>query len=127
MNGATRVLIIDDDPTHLRIYGWIVGAAGYDALPALVTGDQIDFPQSCADLVLMDYRLTGQITAVEAVAQTRSRYPEAPIIVLSDLYDLPADIAPLVQAFVRKGEPAMLVATLAKVCRAGAVRPDSAA
>jgi DNA-binding NtrC family response regulator len=127
MNDATKVLIIDDDPTHLRIYGWIVGAAGYDALPALVTGDRIDFPQRGVDLVLMDYRLTGQITALEAVSQTRSRYPEAPIIVLSDLYDLPADIAPLVQAFVRKGEPAMLVETLARFSRAGAVRPDSAA
>lgn len=113
MSDATRVLIIDDDPTHLRIYGWIVTAAGYEALPALVTADRIDFPESAADVVLLDYRLTGQIMAMDAVARIRSRHPKAPIIVLSDLYDLPADVAPWVQAFVRKGEPALLVDTLA--------------
>lgn len=112
MEGKTTVLIIDDDPTHLRIYGWIVSAAGYEALPALVTGDQIDFPGKPVDLVLMDYRLTTQLTAVEAAKQTKSRYPDSPIIVLSDVYDLPADVAPWVQAFVRKGEPAKLVETL---------------
>ncbi len=114
---ATNVLIIDDDPTHLRIYGWIVAAAGYEALPALVTANRIGFPEGPADLVLLDYRLAGQLTAVEAVAQVRGRYPDAPIIVLSDLYDLPADVAPLVQAFVRKGEPAQLVNTLASFLR----------
>lgn len=117
MEGATTVLIIDDDPTHLRIYGWIVGAAGYEARPALVTADQIDFPDGDVDLVLMDYRLTGQLTAVDAAKQTKSRFPQAPIIVLSDVYDLPADVAPLVEAFVRKGEPAKLVETLGRFAK----------
>jgi len=127
MKDATKVLIIDDDPTHLQIYGWIVGAAGYEALPALVTGNRIDFPDRAADIVLLDYRLTGQMTAMDAVAQVRGRHPEAPIIVLSDLYDLPADVAPQVQAFVRKGEPARLVQTLAGFERAEPAQPESAA
>lgn len=126
MEGATTVLIIDDDPTHLRIYGWIVGAAGYQALAALVTGDRIDYPEGRVDLVLMDYRLTRQITAVEAARQTKARYPGAPIIVLSDVYDLPADVAPLVQAFVRKGEPAKLVEVLGRIS-SERVTPDNAA
>lgn len=127
MKDATRVLIIDDDPTHLRIYGWIVATAGYEALPALVTADRIDFPEGSADMVLLDYRLSRQVTAVDAVAQIRSRYPEAPIIVLSDMYDLPADIAPYVQAFVRKGEPAQLVDTLGGFQRGETAQPDNAA
>lgn len=114
MEGSTSVLVIDDDPMHLRIYGWIIGAAGYEALPALVTGSRIDFPAEPVDLVVMDYRLTTQLTAVDAAEAVRARFPDAPIIVLSDLYDLPADIAPYAQAFVRKGEPAKLVETLAK-------------
>jgi DNA-binding NtrC family response regulator len=121
-------VIIDDDPTHLRIYGWIIGAAGYEAMPALVTGDRIDFPESQADVVVMDYRLSGQLTAVQAAQETQRRYPQAPIIVLSDMYDLPADIAPYAQAFVRKGEPAKLVETLAALTgAAGAARPNSVA
>lgn len=115
MENGTRVLIIDDDPVHLRIYGWIVDAAGYKALPALVTGNRIEFPEQAADLVVVDYRLGPQMTAVEAAGQVRTRYPKAPILVLSDLYDLPADIGPLVQGFVRKGEPARLVETLGQM------------
>lgn len=114
MEGAMRVLIIDDDPAHLRIYGWVLDAAGYEPLPVLVTGDHIEFPEMAADIVLMDYRLTEQLTALDAAVQTKRRYPKAPIIVLSDMYDLPMDVAPLVHAFVRKGEPAKLVDTLAK-------------
>jgi DNA-binding NtrC family response regulator len=121
------VLIIDDDPTHLRIYGWIIAQAGFEVLPALVSGDRIDYPQGRVDLVVLDYRLTGQMSAVEAAEATKRRYPEAPIIVLSDEYDLPADIAPYVQAFVRKGEPAKLVATLAGIPKRMANQPDSAA
>lgn len=126
VDGRTSVLIIDDDPTHLRIYGWIVDAAGYTAMPALVTADRIDFPDGPVDLVVMDYRLTGQITAVQAAQAIRQRFPEAPIIVLSDVYDLPMDIAPYAKAFVRKGEPAKLVATLARYAQ-GAARSDGAA
>jgi len=128
VDGRTSVLIIDDDPSHLRIYGWIVGAAGYEAMPALVTGDQIHYPEGQADLVVMDYRLSGQLTAVQAAEATRRRYPKAPIIVLSDMYDLPADIAPYARAFVRKGEPAKLVETLGTLARgAGSMRPNSVA
>jgi DNA-binding NtrC family response regulator len=127
VDGRTSVLIIDDDPTHLRIYGWIIDAAGYEALPALVTADRIDYPQGQVNIVVMDYRLTGQLTAVEAAIATKGRYPAAPIVVLSDVYDLPADIEPYAQAFVRKGEPAKLVATLERLSKNTAIQPDSAA
>lgn len=127
LDSRSKVLIIDDDPMHLRIYGWIVDAAGYEAFPALVTADQIDFPRGGVDLVVMDYRLTGQLTAVAAAEATKRRFPDAPIIVLSDVYDLPADIAPYAQAFVRKGEPAKLVDTLAKFAPQVEKQPESAA
>jgi DNA-binding NtrC family response regulator len=127
VDGRTSVLIIDDDPTHLRIYGWIIDAAGYEALPALVTADRIDFPEGRVDVVVMDYRLTGQLTAVEAAEATKQRYPNAPIIVLSDVYDLPADIEPYTRVFVRKGEPAKLVATLGQFSKKTAILPGSVA
>lgn len=128
MDGLTSVLIIDDDPAHLRIYGWIVEAAGYQARTALVSGDRIDFPSSPIDIVVMDYRLTMQLTAVRAAEAIKERYPRAPIVVLSDVYDLPADIAPFAQAFVRKGEPAKLVATLRELAdRLKSARPGNVA
>ncbi|MES2391150.1 MAG: hypothetical protein V4555_05890, partial [Acidobacteriota bacterium] len=45
----------------------------------------------------------------------RLRHPGIPIVVLSDRWDLPDDIAPHVQGFVRKGEPAKLVAKLTEL------------
>jgi DNA-binding NtrC family response regulator len=125
MTRRTSVLMIDDDPAHLRIYGWIIAAAGYEALPALVTADRIDFPDAEADLVVMDYRLTAQLTAVQAAQMATERFPHAPIIVLSDLYELPADVQPFAAAFVRKGEPARLVELLAKfrIEGAGSTQP----
>jgi CheY-like chemotaxis protein len=108
-------LIVDDDPVHLRIYGWIVEAAGYRALPALVRFSGVDLPEEPADLVLLDYRLGRQAKAAEIARMVRSRLPDAPVVVLSESLVLPEDMAPLVQGFVRKGDPAKLVETLRKL------------
>jgi len=117
MSVRASVLIVDDDPTHLRVYGWIVEAAGYRALLAEVRFAGIDFPQGPADLVLLDYRL-GRRTKAEQVAKLiQSRLPGVPILVLSEESYLPDDIAPLVQGFVRKGEPAKLVDRLNQLLR----------
>ena len=112
MQARPSILIVDDDPVHLRIYGWIVEAAGYRALPAQVRFSGVDLPEDPADLVLLDYRLGRQAKAAEVAKLVRSRYPDAPIIVLSESLVLPEEMAPLVQGFVRKGDPAKLVETL---------------
>jgi hypothetical protein len=46
------------------------------------------------------------------VQQLRERYPAVPILILSDMYEAPADTAPFVQGFVRKGNPELLLSTL---------------
>lgn len=108
------ILIIDDDPSHLRIYGWIIQTAGYCSVPGLVSRDHVDLPDGPVDLVLLDYHLNGRMTAVEVARVVKSTFPEAPIFVLSDALLLPEDIAPLVQGFVRKGDPAKLVETVSQ-------------
>ncbi len=109
MPAAASVLIIDDDPMHLRIYGWIVEAAGYTALPAQVMHGGVELPEGGADLVLLDYNFAGRTTALEVAQLVRARQPKAPILLLSDAFSLPDDIAPYVQGFIRKGDPAKLV------------------
>ena len=118
MQERPSVLIVDDDPTHLKIYGWIVEAAGYRALPAEVGFTGVDLPDEPADLVLLDYRLGSRNAKAAHVAKIiKSRLPDAPIIVLSEEFCLPEDIAPLVQGFVRKGDPAKLVHRLDQLLR----------
>lgn len=110
-----KVLIVDDDPMHLEIYGLLMKQAGYEALPTLVrfTGTEIPRNQSLG-LVLLDYRLNSAKSSPEFAQEIRALYPDTPILVLSDLWSLPADIAPFVTGFVRKGEPAKLLETVAQ-------------
>lgn len=103
------VLIIDDDPSHLRIYGWIIQSAGFEARSALVTLDALELPECDIDLVLLDYHLHGSASAAEIAQQLRTKYESAPIYVLSDALMMPDDVAPFVDGFIRKGDPAQLV------------------
>lgn len=107
------ILIIDDDPTHLQIYCLVVESAGFRAVPVLVSSKEISLPEDgTVDAVLLDYCLPHNILAADIARSVRTRYPDAPIMSLSDLPEIPADIAPLVNGFVRKGNPAKLIATL---------------
>src|SRR3569833_70015 len=109
------VLIVDDDPMHLEIYGLLMKQAGFETLPVLVriTGTEIPRNQPLG-LALLDYRLNSDRTSPEYAQEIRSIYPHVPILVLSDLWSLPSDIAPFVSGFVRKGEPAKLLETVAR-------------
>ncbi|MBS1804017.1 MAG: response regulator [Acidobacteria bacterium] len=110
---------------HLEIYGLLMKQAGYESLPLLVrfTGTEIPRNQPVG-LALLDYRLNSTRTSPEFAQEIRAAYPHIPILVLSDLWALPTDIAPFVSGFVRKGEPAMLLETVAQYLstpRAGAI------
>lgn len=110
-----KVLILDDDPMHLEIYGLLMKQAGYNALPTLVRFVGTEIPcGECIGLVLLDYRLNSTKTSPEFASEIRTLYPAVPIIVLSDLWSLPTDIAPFVNGFVRKGEPAKLLETVSR-------------
>jgi len=113
MNPKSTILIIDDDPIHAQIYRMIVETAGFRGLPVLVAYDGMEFPDGePVDAVLLDYCLGPHLSALKTVHLVKQRYPSVPILILSDLQDAPADTAPLVQAFVRKGNPERLLATL---------------
>ncbi|MGC2638773.1 MAG: hypothetical protein WA294_16435 [Acidobacteriaceae bacterium] len=108
-----RVLILDDDPSHLEIYALIVQGAGFASIPVQVRFSGPDpIPDSGIDLVLLDYRLNSVTTASEIAQQIRSKFPEVPIILMSDLWSAPSDAAPFITQYVRKGEPARLVEVL---------------
>ena len=80
MHSRASILVVDDDPVHLRIYGWIMNAAGFRAVTAQVLSNEVSLPEKDDfDVVVLDYRLTGTLTAVEAARQIEKKYPHVPI------------------------------------------------
>jgi DNA-binding response OmpR family regulator len=115
MQENCAVLIIDDDPNHLQIYTWILKSAGFTPVPALAKSDGVDLPVGQPiHVAVLDYRLGGRLKATDAARVVNETFPQTPIILLSDLYDVPDDISPYIKAFVRKGQPEKLVATIRK-------------
>jgi len=113
MTTGRRVLILDDDPSHLDIYGMMVQRAGFEHISVLVRFAGPDpMPDGGVDLVLLDYRMNSLKSTPEIAEEVRTKFPEAPIILLSDLWSVPADVAPYIAEFVRKGDPAKLMEAL---------------
>jgi len=111
--GKPTVLILDDDPLHLKIYGWIVDRGDFRALTVLAKNGGADLPTSeHVDAVVLDYRLGSSVTASDLLPSIRHTYPAAPIIILSELEWMPADVKGKAASFVRKGEPQELLNVL---------------
>jgi hypothetical protein len=68
--------------------------------------------------ILLDYRLNSVKTAPEIAQELNGKHPQAPILVLSDLWTMPADIEPYAYGFLRKGEPKALVNALQRLLMA---------
>jgi DNA-binding NtrC family response regulator len=116
-----RILIIDDEPAHLKLYSWILQREGFLTTTALVERSRIELPaiQEEFDLTLLDYRLQG-IKAVDVAKKIRDQWPGMRIVVLSDMMWIPEDMAPVANGFIRKGEPQLLVEKLTEMTRHGA-------
>jgi DNA-binding NtrC family response regulator len=113
MQSRASILVVDDDPVHLRIYAWIMNAAGFRAVTAQVFSNAVCLPDDeHFEVAVLDYRLTGTLTAVEAARQIENKYPKVPIVILSDMFEMPDDIVPYASKFVRKGEPEKLIAAI---------------
>jgi DNA-binding response OmpR family regulator len=111
-----KVLIVDDDPSHLEVYGLLLKQAGYEPLLAQVKFAGVDIPSNAGvSLVLLDYKLQSLRTSADFAREIRGLYPSAPIVLLSDLWSLPEDVAPFVQEFVRKGQPAKLLEVIGRL------------
>lgn len=119
MDKRPTVLIVDDDAAHLKIYTWIVERGGFRAVAVLARRDILELPETeHLDAAVLDYRLGIGLSAVDVARRVRNLYPATPILVLSDLYGMPDDIAPYASGFVRKGEPQQLLDTILETIKA---------
>jgi two-component system OmpR family response regulator len=115
-----RILIIDDEPAHLKLYSWILEREGFVTSTALArNGIELPPGNEEFDLTLLDYQLQG-IKAVDVVKKIRDLWPGMRIVVLSDMMWIPDDMAPLANGFIRKGEPQLLVDKLTEMTRPAA-------
>jgi len=111
MRTESTVLLVDDDPAHIKLYSLILERAGHQPMGLLVDRAEIELPSGEVDLILLDYRL-GIASSIDLAKKLNVRFPSTPIVVLSDLQWMPKDIAPFATSFVRKGEPEQLLATI---------------
>jgi DNA-binding response OmpR family regulator len=108
-----KVLIVDDDPNQLEIYSLLVEHAGFKPVPTIVKFAGPEFPpETNIALILLDYRLNSVKTAPEVAREAQRLFTGAPILVLSDLWHMPEDVAPYAAGFVRKGEPQELISRM---------------
>jgi DNA-binding NtrC family response regulator len=122
-NVQQTALILDDDPSHLKIYSWIVERAGFKCQTVLVRSSSVDLPSAQPlNVVIMDYRYSSSLTAADIMQSVKQKYPGVPVIVLSEVFDLPTDMASHATAFVRKGDPQQLVNKLNELRETGAIR-----
>jgi len=113
------ILIVDDDPSHLKIYSWVIERGGFRPRTVLVQQDQLNLPKAeNIDLAVLDYRLGVGLSAVDVAKRLRELYPHMPILILSDLFGMPEDMAPFASGFVRKGEPQQLLDTIVSTLKA---------
>jgi DNA-binding NtrC family response regulator len=119
--GKPRILIIDDEAAHLKLYSWILEREGFLTATSLVERHGIELPdqEEQFDLTLLDYRLQVGFKAVDVVKKLRDRWPGMRVIVLSDMMWLPDDMAPHADGFIRKGEPQLLIEKLTELTQHG--------
>lgn len=115
--GRALVLFLDDDPQHLKLYRWVIERGPFTVIPVLVGAGGCALPKEQPDVVALDYRLKGSLTAVDIAKQINAKYPGTPIVVLSEMEWLPREMVPYSVAFVNKGEPEKLMRILAEVCQ----------
>jgi DNA-binding NtrC family response regulator len=119
-SAAPKVLIVDDDPQQLEIYGMVLKHAKFEPVPAIVKFAGPEFPpETGIALIVLDYRLNSIKSAPEVAQEAQSKFPGAPIVVLSDLWTLPSDVAPYAAKFVRKGDPQKLIDTIRSLMEDG--------
>ena len=110
------ILIVDDDALHLQLYAWILQRRGHNCILAQVKSESLDLPPNGdVDLVLLDYRFNSSLSTMDVFDQIRSRFPSAPVVVLSDRQWMPDDMKGKAEAFVSKGDPNVLLDTVATI------------
>ena len=117
--GAVAVLV-DDNPSDLRLYSRALKDAGYRPITTLIGTDYFGIHDNeHPALILLDYAVSSRISAAQTAQILWEVFPSSPTVVFSALTDLPSEMKELVDGFIPKGDTARLIADIRKLLDKG--------
>ena len=121
------VLLVDDSFIDLHLYSRPLREAGYRPITSLIGTEFGGIHASeHPSLVLLDYKLKSNVSALDLVKILRDLFPDSRIVLFSVLPDLPAEMKGFVDGFLHKGDPARLAVEVQNLLDQGAEGPQFA-
>lgn len=110
------ILLIDDERQHLTMQALVLKNAGFRPIAVVVGTESLSLPNhELPDLIFLDYRLNTTLNCQQIAQLLRQTYKTTPIVLLSSMPEMPPEMAPLVNSFLKKGEPEDLIALARKL------------
>jgi DNA-binding response OmpR family regulator len=123
------VLMIDDEPEHLKMHSWFLNEAGFRVVTVVVGRNSFSLPdQERPGLIFIDYRLNSELSSAQVVRLLRQTFAGVPIILSSSADAMPPEMSTLVDGFISKADPEKLAGFAKKFFsgdgQAGRARPS---
>jgi DNA-binding response OmpR family regulator len=80
---SVGVLIVEDDPAHTRLVQLLVAQSGLACVGTAATADAAVAQAAKADVILLDYRLNGEGTGIDALREMRRRGVLASVVMMT--------------------------------------------
>jgi DNA-binding NtrC family response regulator len=89
---VARILIVDDEPTILRSFGWVLESEGYEVTTAVSAADATQkLTVQTFDIVITDVRMETPTAGFDVVRAVRHSSPTTPVALLTAFPLLTAD------------------------------------
>ena len=122
-----RILLVDDDPSILKVGTALLSSKGYEVLTA---GDGflalIQLRQSLPDVIISDLSMPS-MSGFELLSVIRRRFPHVPVIAISGEYFGSTPSGLIADAFFTKGQytPEALFTRIAELLEQSPIRPNT--
>jgi CheY-like chemotaxis protein len=100
-----KLLCVDDDPLFRHLYRTLFGSLGYEVTVA-ADGEQAlaELRKRQFDAVLTDFRMPG-MNGHQLALRLKQARPDLPVMLLSGLKELPAEVRDAADVCLEKGTP----------------------